>query len=88
MGAYDADIARFGRTIDEARLQIDQVGQKVLEEATAKLADTRAQLSDAREKWRVASEVLGRMEVRAPRSGRIVNLKVHTIGAVVNPATS
>jgi HlyD family type I secretion membrane fusion protein len=85
MGAYDADIARFGRTIDEARLQIDQVGQKVLEEATAKLADTRAQLSDAREKWRVAAEVLGRMEVRAPRSGRIVNLKVHTIGAVVRP---
>ena len=85
IGAYDADIARFGRTIDEARLQIDQVGQKVLEEATAKLADTRAQLSDAREKWRVAGEVLGRMEVRAPRSGRIVNLKVHTIGAVVKP---
>lgn len=85
IGAYDADIARFGRTIDEARLQIDQVGQKVLEEATAKLAETRAQLSDAREKWRVATEVLGRMEVRAPRSGRIVNLKVHTIGAVVKP---
>jgi HlyD family type I secretion membrane fusion protein len=85
MGAYDADIARFGRTIDEARLQIDQVGQKVLEEATAKLADTRSQLADAREKWRVTAEVLGRMEVRAPRSGRIVNLKVHTIGAVVRP---
>jgi HlyD family type I secretion membrane fusion protein len=85
IGAYDADIARLGRTIDEARLQIDQVGQKVLEEATAKLADTRAQLSDAREKWRVTGEVLARMEVRAPRSGRIVNLKVHTIGAVVRP---
>ncbi|WP_299812258.1 HlyD family type I secretion periplasmic adaptor subunit [Tardiphaga sp.] len=85
MGAYDADIARFGRTIDEARLQIDQVGQKVLEEATAKLTDTRAQLADAREKWRVTVEVLGRMEVRASRSGRIVNLKVHTIGAVVRP---
>jgi HlyD family type I secretion membrane fusion protein len=85
MGAYDADIARLGRTIDEARLQIEQVGQKVLEEATAKLADTRAQLGDAREKWRVAAEVLNRTEVRAPRTGRIVNLKVHTIGAVIRP---
>jgi HlyD family type I secretion membrane fusion protein len=85
IGAYDADIARFARTIDEARLQINQVGQKVLEEAAAKLADTRAQLADAREKLRVAAEVLGRMEVRASRSGRIVNLKVHTIGAVVRP---
>jgi HlyD family type I secretion membrane fusion protein len=85
IGAYDADIARFARTIDEARLQINQVGQKVLEEAAAKLADTRAQLADAREKLRVAAEVLGRMEVRTSRSGRIVNLKVHTIGAVVRP---
>ena len=85
IGSYDADIARFARTIDEARLQIDQVGQKVLEEAAAKLADTRAQLADAREKQRVAMDVLGRMEVRAPRSGRIVNLKVHTVGAVVRP---
>ncbi|MFB9270032.1 HlyD family type I secretion periplasmic adaptor subunit [Bradyrhizobium erythrophlei] len=85
IGAYEADIARFGRIIDESRLQIDQVGQKVLEEATAKLAETRAQLADAREKLRVAADVLARMEVRAPRSGRIVNLKVHTVGAVIKP---
>lgn len=84
-GAYDADIARFGRVIDEARLQIDQVQQKVFEEAAGKLTDTRAQLADAREKLRVATDVLNRMEVRAPRAGRIVNLKVHTIGAVIRP---
>lgn len=85
IGSYDADIARFGRIIDEARLQINQVGQKVLEEATGKLADTRAQLADAREKLRMAADVLSRTEVRAPRSGRIVNLKVHTVGAVIKP---
>lgn len=85
IGAYEADIARYGRVIDESRLQIEQVGQKVLEEATAKLAETRAQLADAREKLRAATDVLSRMELRAPRSGRIVNLKVHTVGAVVKP---
>jgi HlyD family type I secretion membrane fusion protein len=85
IGAYEADIARYGRVIDESRLQIEQVGQKVLEEATGKLAETRAQLADAREKLRVAVDVLARMDVRAPRSGRIVNLKVHTVGAVVKP---
>lgn len=83
IGSYDADIARFGRIIDEAKLQINQVGQRVLEEATGKLADTRAQLADAREKLRMAADVLSRTEVRAPRSGRIVNLKVHTVGAVI-----
>ncbi|MET4066674.1 HlyD family type I secretion membrane fusion protein [Bradyrhizobium sp. S3.2.6] len=83
IGAYEADIARYGRVIDESRLQIEQVGQKVLEEATGKLTETRAQLADAREKLRAADDVLARMEVRAPRSGRIVNLKVHTVGAVI-----
>jgi HlyD family type I secretion membrane fusion protein len=85
IGSYDADIARFGRIIDEARLQINQVGQKVLEEATGKLADIRSQLADAREKLRMAADILGRMDVRASRSGRIVNLKVHTVGAVIRP---
>jgi HlyD family type I secretion membrane fusion protein len=83
IGAYEADIARYGRAIDESRLQIEQVGQKVLEEATGKLTETRALLADAREKLRAADDVLARMEVRAPRAGRIVNLKVHTVGAVV-----
>jgi HlyD family type I secretion membrane fusion protein len=85
IGAYEADVERFGRIIDEARLQIDQVGQKGLEEAATKLAETRAQLADAREKVRVTSDVLARVEVRAPRTGRIVNLKLHTVGAVVKP---
>lgn len=85
IGAYEADVERFGRIIDEARLQIDQVGQKGLEEAATKLAETRAQLADAREKLRVASDVLARVEVRAPRTGRVVNLKAHTVGAVVKP---
>lgn len=85
IGAYEADVERFGRIIDEALLQIDQVGQKGLEEAATKLAETRAQLADAREKLRVASDVLARVEVRAPRTGRVVNLKAHTVGAVVKP---
>ncbi len=85
IGAYDADIARVGRSIDEAKLQIDQVGQRVFEEVTAKLTETRAHLADAREKLRVTADVLSRTEIRAPRAGRIVNLKVHTVGAVVRP---
>jgi len=85
LGAYEADIARFGRVIDEARLQIDQIQQKVFEESASKLTDTRAQLADAREKLRVASDSLQRTEMRAPCTGRVVNLKVHTIGAVIRP---
>jgi HlyD family type I secretion membrane fusion protein len=83
IGSLQADIARLGRTIEESRLQIEQVRQKMLEEAATKLSETRAQLADAREKLRVATDTLNRTDIRAPRTGRLVNLKVHTIGAVI-----
>lgn len=85
LGAFVADIAGERHTIGEARLQIEQVGRKAFEEASAQIADTSTKLADAKEKLRVADDVLGRTEIRAPRTGRIVGLKVHTIGAVVRP---
>lgn len=85
IGSLEADIGRYRQMIDEARLQIDQVRRKRAEEASAQLSETGTRLAEAREKLRVASSVLKRNEVRAPRSGRVVGLKVHTIGAVVKP---
>lgn len=85
LGAFVADIAGERHTISEARLQIEQVGRKVFEEVSAQLAETSAKLADAGEKLRVADDVLNRTEIRAPRSGRVIGFKVHTIGAVVRP---
>jgi HlyD family type I secretion membrane fusion protein len=85
VGSLAADILRFRQVADEARLQVNQVRRKTAEQASAKLVETRGRLADLREKLRVASNVLARNEVRAPRAGRVVNLKVHTIGAVIRP---
>lgn len=85
LGAFVADIAGERHTIGEARLQIEQVGRKAFEEASAQLAETSAKLADSHEKLRVADDVLSRTEIRAPRTGRVVGLKVHTIGGVVRP---
>ncbi|MBB4018914.1 HlyD family type I secretion membrane fusion protein [Chelatococcus caeni] len=86
VGSLEADMARLERTIEEARLQIAQVEQKTAEDASVKLAETRARLADAREKLGVAVDRSNRVNVRAPRAGRVVGLKVHTIGAVVRPS--
>ncbi|WP_244520057.1 HlyD family type I secretion periplasmic adaptor subunit [Sinorhizobium glycinis] len=85
LGAFVADIAGARHTIGEARLQIEQVGRKAFEEVSIQLAETSAKLADAGEKLHVADDVLSRTEIRAPRSGRVVGFKVHTIGAVVRP---
>jgi len=42
-------------------------------------------MSDVREKIVIAEDVLTRVDVRAPRSGTVLGLKVHGIGAVVKP---
>lgn len=85
IGSLDADMARLSVANDEIRLQMNQIGYKAAEEASTKLAECRVKLADAREKLRIAEDVLTRSEVRAPRSGRVVGSKVHTVGAVVKP---
>ncbi|MCO5090965.1 HlyD family type I secretion periplasmic adaptor subunit [Bosea sp. (in: a-proteobacteria)] len=85
IGSLEADLARLSVANDEIRLQINQVGFKAAEEASTRLAECRVRLADAREKLRVAEDVLARSEIRAPRAGRIVGSKVHTVGAVVKP---
>jgi HlyD family secretion protein len=84
-GRAQADIARSREAIEEARLQIAQLEQRFREEASQGLTDVRVRLSDLREKLSVAEDVLTRVEVRAPKSGVVQNLKVTTPGAVVRP---
>ena len=44
-----------------------------------------AEIADLRDKLRAAGDVLERTEVVAPLSGTVVDLKVHTLGGVVQP---
>jgi HlyD family secretion protein len=71
--------------IQQSRLQIGQVRQKYQSEISEQLDKTRARLSDLREKLVIAEDVLRRIDVRAERDGIVMNMKVHTIGAVVKP---
>jgi HlyD family secretion protein len=81
----ESDIARTSKTIEETQLQIGQTRQKFDEDVSQQLADDRAKISDMREKLVIAEDVLKRVDVVAQRSGIVLGLKVHTIGAVVKP---
>ena len=84
-GVAESDIARLTKGIEEARLQIKQTRFKFDEDVSNALNDVRAKMSDAKEKIVIAEDVLTRVDVRAPRSGTVLGLKVHGIGAVVKP---
>ncbi|MGJ5008748.1 HlyD family type I secretion periplasmic adaptor subunit [Bradyrhizobium oligotrophicum] len=85
LGQAQADVARLTQTAAQTRLQIDQTLQKYLTEVGQQLDGTRAKLSDLREKLVVAEDVLRRVDIRAERDGIVMNMKVHSVGAVVKP---
>ena len=83
IGRAMSERAKAEKSIGETVLQIEQVKQKFQEEAGRDLVDTREKLRDLRSKFVVAQDAFRRLDVVAPVTGRVQNLKVFTIGAVV-----
>ncbi len=82
-GALNADISRSGEAIGESRMQMVTLQKQMMEDVATQLRDVQLQLSDMQPKWVAAREQLARSFVRATASGRVVGLKVHTVGGVV-----
>lgn len=84
-GALQADIARTSAAIAGARLQIVSLDRRMLEEVATELREVQIRLDDVQPRLTSAREHLARSTVRAPASGRVVGLKVFTVGGVVAP---
>jgi HlyD family type I secretion membrane fusion protein len=81
----ESDIARLSKGVEEAKLQMQQTRFKFDQDVSTELNEVRGKMSDAREKLLIAQDVLTRVDVRAPRSGTVLGLKVHGIGEVIKP---
>ncbi|MBL4906909.1 MAG: HlyD family type I secretion periplasmic adaptor subunit [Sneathiella sp.] len=78
-----ARIAQSKQAIGEIQLQMSELRNTVLNEAVAELKNVQAQLFDLEEQERASVDVLNRTEIKAPNSGIIVNLQIHTSGGVI-----
>lgn len=85
LGQVISDTAQAQASIGETKLQVLQLTQEYRERASTELEEIRAQISELQERRKVAADVLARTEIRAPGSGAIQDLKVHTVGSVVRP---
>ncbi len=83
IGRSKADQAKAENGINEADLQIRQLRQQFFEQAIKDLVDVRSKISDLREKVTVSRDVLRRLDVFAPTTGTVQNMKVFTVGAVI-----
>lgn len=81
-GAYQADIARTGEAVGEAQFEIAGLHKQMMEEVATRLREVQVQLDSLQPKLFAAREQLTRSVVRAPASGRIVGLKIFTVGGV------
>jgi len=85
LGQVISDTAEVRNVIGETELEMLKLEQEFRGRASGDLEDVREDISELTERIKVARDVLVRTEIRAPGSGTIQNLKVHTIGSVVSP---
>lgn len=79
------NMARAKQNAAEMRARALQRKAEYLKEVETHLAETRRDAAIAAEKLRVAQDELAQAEIRAPASGHVVGLAVHTVGGVIRP---
>ncbi len=82
-GSLRADIAEARGIIAEAELEIERLAETIREEAIAELRETEVSIAELEERRITAIDTLTRTEIKAPQSGHVLGLAVHTIGGVI-----
>ena len=78
-----ATVAQLRGKIAETQLQILQVDQDMRTDVGKDLAEIRAKIAESAEKQIAAEDQLKRIDLKAPQSGTVKQLEIHTIGGVV-----
>ncbi|MCT7378218.1 HlyD family type I secretion periplasmic adaptor subunit [Chelativorans salis] len=84
-GQLTAAVAESKQSIAEIRERIEQARSARISETSAQLAELRFKRTEILEKLRAAQDVSGRLVVRAPASGIVIDLAKHNTGAVITP---
>ncbi|TMJ01405.1 MAG: HlyD family type I secretion periplasmic adaptor subunit [Alphaproteobacteria bacterium] len=83
-GQLVASIAQSKGKIAETKIQILQIDQDMRTEVGKDLADIRGKSAELIEKKVAAEDQLKRIDIRAPQSGMVHQLDVHTVGGVIS----
>lgn len=85
LGQVISEIAQARNAISEIEFEGLQIKQEYRERANTELEEVRTEISELKQRKKVSGDILERVEIRAPGSGTIQNLKVHTVGSVIKP---
>jgi membrane fusion protein, type I secretion system len=85
-GGLTAQIARVSTQISEVALQILSVDQTMVRDTQREIREIEGKIAELTERKVVIVDRLSRVELRAPVSGVVHEMSVHTIGGVVTAA--
>lgn len=85
-GEIDAGIARAKARTSEIKLQIISIDEAARTEAQRELSAVEPRISELNERSTAVEDRLSRTDIRAPISGTVNELSVHTVGGVITPA--
>ena len=88
VGKLVGDIARAHSAVIETKLKIAQIDKDTSQTVLTELRDAQSKIAELEEQRVATVDRLNRIDVRAPRSGIVHNISVHTIGGVVSPANA
>ncbi len=83
VGQFVAERGRAQGRISESELQILQIDVELQREVTTELREVQVRLGELGERRVAAEDVLKRIEIRAPATGFVHQLAVHTVGGVI-----
>lgn len=86
IAGHNADVAAINQSISQLQLQILEAQRDMREKVLTELREAESNVQDLTEQRVAASDKLSRIDIRAPVSGTVNNLQVHTVGGVVKPA--
>jgi HlyD family type I secretion membrane fusion protein len=84
-GQIEGKISQVQVNNGENDLQILNLKSQALDEALKDLRDVQSKRFDLLDRMQAAQDVLNRTIVSSPASGKVVNLTIHTKGAVIKP---
>ncbi len=85
VSALASEIASSQIQVGEAKLEILQLEKKFQEEVSTKLGEAQTNLYDVNQRMLATKDKVVRTDIKAPVSGRVIGLEVHTLGGVILP---
>ena len=85
VASLTSEIASAQIQIGEAKLAILQLEKKFQEEVSTKLSEAQTSLYDINQRMLATKDKVVRIDIKAPVSGRVMGLDVHTVGGVILP---